>query len=95
MMTEDQKMVKTLRRILKEVRLDANNLHNKVVARRKMLMWTYPKEKLNLTWTLQDLYQRAMTAHTLGWDVVIEADESGINVRYVEKLPIVRPNSFY
>jgi hypothetical protein len=91
--TEEQQL-KQLRSSLKTLRQDANEFYNKVNQRRKIGMFSYPKAKLNLTWTLSDLYERTITAKTLGWDVIIEADEEGLHVHYIQKLPTSRPYSF-
>ena len=57
-------------------------------------MWTYPKDKLNVNWNLTDLYERSRAAQTLGYKVIIEATDKGIEIYYAEKLPAYRPFSF-
>ena len=91
----EEKQLKSVRAQLKTVRMEANAFYDKINCRKRITMWTYPKEKLNISWTLADLWDRAMTAQTLGWDVIIEADEKGIHVRYAQNLPTSRPCSFY
>ena len=84
-----------LRNGLKTVRLAANALLNKIVSRKKILMWTYSKETMNSAWYLNDLYQRTMAAQALGWDAILQADEDGLSVYYAETLPVIKPISFY
>lgn len=90
----EEKQLKMARSQLKQIRQDANEFYNKVVNRRTIGMFTYPKEKLKLTWTLDDLYERTITAQTLGWDVIIKADNEGLHVNYIQRLPTSRPYSF-
>lgn len=49
----------------------------------KVTMWTYPKEKLTTAWSLADLHQRVAAANSLGYDVVLYDNESGLVVKYV------------
>jgi hypothetical protein len=90
-----EKQIKLLRAQLKIIRTEGNEFYDKMNGRKCITMWTYPKEKLNCSWMLSDLWDRTMAAQALGWDVIIDADEKGIHVRYAEKLPTSRPNSFF
>ncbi len=57
-------------------------------------LFFYPKENLKTGYTLDDLYQRTIAAQTLGWNVIMEADEKGLHFSYAKKLPTNRPESF-
>lgn len=86
--------IKFLRKRITTLCDEGNTLFNTILCRNFKAMFWYPKEKLNNNWTLDDLYQRTMAAQTLGWDVVLFADEKGLHVRYATQLPTVRPSSF-
>jgi hypothetical protein len=88
------KQLKFLRDQLKVVRQDANQLFSKIITRKQISMFLYPKAKLNIAWSLSDLYERTITAQSLGWEVKIHADEDGLHTTYIEKLPTHRPDSF-
>lgn len=48
-------------------------------------MWNYPIKDLKTGWQLQDLYERTAAAKTLGYDVVLEANDDGLRVIYRKK----------
>lgn len=50
-------------------------------------MWFYPKDKLNDTWKLVDLYERTAAAEQLGYDVILISTDKGLEVKYQEKRP--------
>lgn len=52
-------------------------------------MWHYPKSRLKEGWTLTDLWERTAAAEQLGYDVVLEAQDKGLLVKYVKKRPRV------
>ena len=53
-----------------------------VVHPERRVMWRYPKDKLALSWPLDELQQRVVAANQLGWDVVLVADDGGLLVQY-------------
>jgi hypothetical protein len=90
----EEKQLKMARSQLKQIRQDANEFYNKVVNRRTIGMFLYAKDKIKNSWTLDDLYERTMAAQALGWDVIIKADNEGLHVNYIQRLPTSRPYSF-
>ena len=74
---------------------EANEYYDKIDKRKKILMWMYPKDKLESMWSIKDLWDRTSAAQSLGWDVIIESSAEGIKVYYVEKLPSTKPFSFW
>lgn len=52
------------------------------------LLWVYPKDKMNLSWNLTDLYERTHAANTLGWDVVVVAFEGSLRVEYRKRVEV-------
>lgn len=60
---------------------------NKVKYRHKVEMWYYPKNRLDEGWNLGDLYERVSAAKQLGYDVILEADNKGLIVKYVKSIP--------
>lgn len=91
----DNKAEKEQKARFNSLKREANELYDALSGRRKILMWTYPKEKLGVNWNLQDLWDRTAAAQTLGWDVIIESSVEGIKVYYAAKLPSIRPSSFW
>lgn len=61
--------------------------YNSIRYARMKTMWQYPKDKLSDTWTLSDLYERTAAAEQIGYEVVLEAAEDGLTVRYRKKPP--------
>lgn len=59
----------------------------KLLRRDKREMWFYPKKQLNDGWPLTDLYERVSAAKQLGYDVVLEANEMGLIVKYIKQIP--------
>lgn len=59
----------------------------RAICRRRKLMWTYQKEKLNDEWTLRSLYERVAAAKQLGHDVELKATDAGLEVWYVGPMP--------
>jgi hypothetical protein len=55
--------------------------------RQRVTMWLYPMEKLSERWNLLDLYERTKAAEQLGYDVLVSAEDEGIVVRYIKKIP--------
>lgn len=47
-----------------------------------MFYWTVDKLTPQNSWRLDDVYHRAMAAKSLGYEVVIEADEKGMAMKY-------------
>jgi hypothetical protein len=77
------KPVTPYQRLLRQAQVFAN----KVQYRRKIGLWTYPKNKMNLRWDLSDLAERVAAAQQLGYEVQIENVEGSLKVYYVKKLP--------
>jgi hypothetical protein len=59
----------------------------KVRSARRVLMWVYPKDRLNNSWTLGDLNERVKAADQLGYDVIVEAKDEGLRVVYRKRAP--------
>lgn len=66
---------------------DTRDWARKVMYRHSVGMWTYPKAKLTEGYRLDDLYERVQAAEQLGYEVVVVANETGLFVRYVKKIP--------
>lgn len=94
MITDSDKLIKTLRSRIHSLSEDANGLYNKILCRKTRGMFSYPKKDLRGSWSLDDVYQRTMAAQALGWNVVLRADDDGLHVDYAEKLPSTRPGTF-
>lgn len=50
-------------------------------------MFFYKKTDLQFGWSLVDIYERTRAAAQLGYDVVLEAKDDGLHVKYREKIP--------
>lgn len=72
------KPVNPYSRLLQEIRTFVLNLRN----RKTVTMWRYPKEKLQQGWSLTDLWDRVSAANQIGWEVIIEAGDDGLTVKY-------------
>lgn len=61
----------------------------KVKYRRIINMFVFSKKALegNDAWNLNDVYQRTLAAGTLGYDVQLIADEKGMRINYIKKIP--------
>lgn len=66
---------------------------HKVKHRRRKIMWRYPKNKLNDTWSLKDLYERTKAAEQLGYEVKLIASDDGLEVFYQKEIPEI-PNGW-
>lgn len=91
---EFKKEIKSLRKTIAMLRKDGNEFFNKILLRDKKAMFTYPKDKLHLSWRFDDLYHHCKAAQTLGYSVIIEVDDDGLHTHYVKKLPTTRPYMF-
>lgn len=60
-----------------------------VRSRHEVIMWLYPKNRLNEGWTLHELYERTRAAEQLGYEIYVTADDRGLHVLYRKKLPTV------
>lgn len=58
-----------------------------VTFRKTVKMWTYPKARIGEAWTLRDLHERVQAAAQLGYDVILEADDNGLHVKYRQQVP--------
>lgn len=95
-MTELKEKIKGLQADLRQLRQDANRFFNETaVTRKKILMWTYPKNGLHKGWDLQNLWDRMAAAQSLGFTVTLEATDEGIEVYYHQKISTSRPTSFW
>jgi len=53
----------------------------------RVLMWFYPKEKLNSSsWCVADLFERTEAARQLGYNVVLKAADRGLEVWYEKRV---------
>lgn len=63
---------------------------SRLQALRTVSLWWYRKADLSSNnYDLSRLYQRALAAQSLGYEVVLHADDDGLYVRYREKIPEV------
>ena len=53
-----------------------------------MFYWTADKLTPQNSWRLDDVYQRVQAAKTLGYEVVIEADEKGMAMKYKKTVDV-------
>jgi hypothetical protein len=93
-LTDDQKTIKDLRRQISQLKEQGNRFFDQIICRETYGMFLYPKDKLNISWTLSDVYERAHAAQTLGYNVLIRVDDKGLHVDYAKKLPNSRPWAF-
>jgi len=54
--------------------------------RQKIIMWRYPKNKLNDSWNLKDLYERTAAAGQLGYEVKLIASDAGLEIHYIKEI---------
>lgn len=61
---------------------------DKLKYRHKIFMWRYPKWQLkDKQFNLMDLWERTSAAEQLGYDVILDATDDGIEVSYIKKVP--------
>lgn len=77
------KRLNPYQRLLNEIK----DFCSKILYRHEKIMWRYPINRLNDTWKLGEVYQRVAAADQLGYDVMLIADQDGLLVKYVKKLP--------
>lgn len=55
-----------------------------------VVMFYWPEDKLRSekAWRLDDVYQRTLAARSLGYEVIIEADEKGMAMKYRKKAEV-------
>ncbi len=53
-----------------------------------MFTWEMSQLTHQKGWRLDELYQRTIAAQTLGYEVVIEADENGMKASYRKSISI-------
>lgn len=51
-----------------------------------MFYWSLENLEPEKVWRLDDVYQRTLAAQSLGYEVVIEADEKGMAMKYKKKI---------
>jgi len=51
-----------------------------------MFFWSLENLKPEKAWRLDDVYQRTLAAQALGYEVVVEADEKGMTMKYKKKI---------
>lgn len=49
--------------------------------------------KDSTSWSLDDVYERALAAETLGFEVILHADNEGMSINYRKKPPLT-PHEF-
>lgn len=64
---------------------------SKVVYRKRVGMWSYPKHRLAEGWNLTDLWERVAAAKQLGFDVRLKATDAGLEVEYIQANPDSMP----
>lgn len=62
---------------------------NKIKYAHTKTMFYYPKSRLSEKWELRDLFERTAAAEQLGYEVVLEATDLGLEVKYRKKAPDV------
>lgn len=72
-----------------KARFDA--LKSALLCARGPVMFFWKKEDLTSEklWRLDDVYQRTLTAQSLGWRVVIEVDGASMTLRYERKIELL------
>lgn len=74
----------------------ASNYANAVITRKRVAwrLW-YPKESIEkrIAFTMDDLYEAALTADSLGYETLLIAKGDGMRVVHISKLP-ERPSEF-
>ena len=68
---------------------DIQKFCKQIQFRHRKTMWTYPKAQLGSGWNLKELWARTAAAEQLGYDVELIANDTGLIVRYVKKVPDV------
>lgn len=69
---------------------DINAFCRKLKFAHRLVMWTYPKEKLGGDWNLKDLWDRTAAAEQLDYEVVLKATDNGLVVEYRKIVEIPR-----
>lgn len=71
-----------------QLKVAVREFAHQVANPKRVVMWTYPKAKLaDGNWNLADLYERVKAAESLGYDVALSSECSGLVVCYVAKRP--------
>ena len=80
------KRLNPYQRLLEEIQEFCNSLK----WRHKVAMHYYPKDRLSETWSVNDLYERTAAAQQIGYEVILEAKDTGLHVFYrkVVKTPM-------
>ena len=68
---------------------DITKFCGKLRYRHTVVMWVYPKNRLNESWRLGDVYERVCAAEQIGYDVLLQAKDDGLHVVYKKKAPDV------
>lgn len=81
-----QKPIMSYQRLL----LIGHKFANSIKWRNKANMFWYSAEKMRggTGYRLDDVYQRVLAAQDLGYEVMIIADSSGMQLKYIEKIKI-------
>lgn len=53
-----------------------------------MFYWSVENLKPEKAWRLDDVYQRTLAAQAIGYEVVLEANEKGMEMKYRKKVEI-------
>ena len=70
------------------LRANARDWARTVITRKRISMAHYPKDKLDIGWTITPIAERVRAADQLGYDVQLRWDEAvGLRVDYVERIP--------
>ena len=56
--------------------------------RHSKIMFIYPKDQLNINWSIPQLYERVATADQLGYDVKLKATTEGLEFWYEKRVEI-------
>lgn len=69
---------------------DIRKFCSKLKHARRTPMFYFSKDTLkpHNSWRLDDVYQRALAAKELGHEVILEADENGLHIKYREQTPV-------
>lgn len=71
----------------------ARRFATRVEAPTRRHLWTYPIDKLDSSWGMSKLHERALAAEQLGYTIELKPTDKGLEVWYVQKRP-QRPSEF-
>jgi len=94
MTASEQRYLKSLRQENAELRKQGHEFFDKILNRDTRVLFTYAKERIGSSWSLEDVWERTMAAQALGFNTIIRADDKGLHIDYAKTLPTARPYRF-